>query len=277
MPVPVSQMLTLTSSLIPKEESNMPFIDDELLWCPDNDGKMVDLTQCLQASSTGQPDEFSAMELNALVGGSNIPNVPAEDGEGISNVNEEPFDTLDTFLRELQADLAEANQPTSTTNTTLTSTTTTPITTTTTSCRRHRYNIAAANPLLAEKLATPSTQVSPSSSTSYAAKIEIKSENTMHETNKDLLSHVGKIVTFIDYPPIIKEIYLLPTGFSPMVNNFFLLTNAWVCFHECDCHWGLQTGMWLATERETGQGPVDKPSCVQASALLIIIYSHSCT
>lgn len=90
------------------------------------------------------------MELNALVGASNIPNVPAEDGEGISNVNEEPFDTLDTFLRELQADLAEANQPSSTTtNTTLTSTTTTPITTTTTSCRRHRYNIAAANPLLA--------------------------------------------------------------------------------------------------------------------------------
>lgn len=28
----------------------MPFIDDELLWCPDNDGKMVDLTQCLQVS-----------------------------------------------------------------------------------------------------------------------------------------------------------------------------------------------------------------------------------
>ncbi|KAK0090097.1 hypothetical protein PV326_004239 [Microctonus aethiopoides] len=215
MPVPVSQMLTLTSSLIPKEESNMPFIDDELLWCPDNDGKMVDLTQCLQASSTGQPDEFSAMELNALVGASNIPNVPAEDGEGISNVNEEPFDTLDTFLRELQADLAEANQPSSTTtNTTLTSTTTTPITITT-SCRRHRYNIAAANPLLAEKLATPSTQVSPSSSTSYAAKIEIKTENTMHETNK--------------------------------VRGYV--------FTGVDCHWGLQTGMWLATERETGQGP----------------------
>lgn len=48
MPVPISQTLTLTSSLVPKEESNMPFIDDELLWCPDNDGKMVDLTQCLQ-------------------------------------------------------------------------------------------------------------------------------------------------------------------------------------------------------------------------------------
>lgn len=24
----------------------MPFIDDDLLWCPDNDGKMVDLS-CL--------------------------------------------------------------------------------------------------------------------------------------------------------------------------------------------------------------------------------------
>ncbi|OXU19311.1 hypothetical protein TSAR_007284 [Trichomalopsis sarcophagae] len=59
MPVPISQTLTLTSTLVPKEESTMPFIDDELLWCPDNDGKMVDLTQCLQGatgrSGRGQP------------------------------------------------------------------------------------------------------------------------------------------------------------------------------------------------------------------------------
>jgi hypothetical protein len=47
MPVPVSQTPTLTSTLVPKEESNMPFIDDELFWYSDNDGKM-DLTQCLQ-------------------------------------------------------------------------------------------------------------------------------------------------------------------------------------------------------------------------------------
>lgn len=26
----------------------MPFIDNDLLWCPDNDGKMVDLSSCLQ-------------------------------------------------------------------------------------------------------------------------------------------------------------------------------------------------------------------------------------
>ncbi|KAF7387874.1 hypothetical protein HZH66_010641 [Vespula vulgaris] len=172
MPVPVSQTLTLTSTLVPKEESNMPFIDDELLWCPDNDGKMVDLTQCLQESSTGQSVEFSAMELSALVGTPAAPNVPAEESEGMSNVTgEEPFDTLDTFLRELQADLAEASQPSSTT---------TPLTN---SCRRQRYNIAAANPLLAEKLAAPSSQASPTT-IPYAARAEIKTENIQHETSK---------------------------------------------------------------------------------------------
>ncbi|XP_035739873.1 ecdysone-induced protein 74EF-like isoform X2 [Vespa mandarinia] len=172
MPVPVSQTLTLTSTLVPKEESNMPFIDDELLWCPDNDGKMVDLTQCLQESSTGQSVEFSAMELSALVGTPAAPNVPTEEGEGMSNVTgEEPFDTLDTFLRELQADLAEASQPSSTT---------TPLSN---SCRRQRYNIAAANPLLAEKLAAPSSQASPTT-IPYATRAEIKTENIQHETSK---------------------------------------------------------------------------------------------
>lgn len=79
------------------------------------------------------------MELSAFVGAPTASSVPSEDGEGVSSVSEEPFDTLDTFLRELQADLAEASQPTSTT---------TPLSTIT-PCRRQRYNIAAANPLLA--------------------------------------------------------------------------------------------------------------------------------
>ncbi|CAD1479678.1 unnamed protein product, partial [Heterotrigona itama] len=176
----------------------MPFIDDELLWCPDNDGKMVDLTQCLQVgpssknqfcnrksksltrlyrlshqeSSTGQSVEFSPMELSALVGTPAAPNMPAEEGEGMAGVTgEEPFDTLDTFLRELQADLAEASQPTSTT------------TSATPSCRRQRYNIAAANPLLAEKLAAPSSQASPTS-IPYAARAEIKTESIQPETSK---------------------------------------------------------------------------------------------
>ncbi|XP_044021163.1 ecdysone-induced protein 74EF isoform X2 [Aphidius gifuensis] len=182
MPVPVSQTLTLTSSLIPKEESTMPFIDDELLWCPDNDGKMVDLTQCLQENGTGQSVEFSSMDLSALVGApSETPqNVPVRDDNGdMSSVNEDTlqsFDTLDTFLRELQADLAEASQPTSTTSTTINNNI---------SCRRQmRYNIAAANPLLAEKLAAPSSQISPSSLNSYSARAEIKTENIMTGSSK---------------------------------------------------------------------------------------------
>lgn len=83
------------------------------------------------------------MELNALVGAPAAPNGPTEESENMVNVaGDEPFDTLDTFLRELQADLAEASQPTSTT------------TPTGASYRRQRYNIAAANPLLAGKLPT---------------------------------------------------------------------------------------------------------------------------
>lgn len=75
------------------------------------------------------------MELSALVGTPAAPNVPAEEGAGMSNVTgEELFDPLD-FLRELEA---EASQPTSTT--------------TPSSYKRQRYNIAAANPLLAGNL-----------------------------------------------------------------------------------------------------------------------------
>lgn len=81
------------------------------------------------------------MELSALVGAPQgaPPNVPADDGdEGMSSVTDE---TIDTFLRELQADLAEASQPTSTTPST------------NSNCRRPMrcHNIAAANPLLAGK------------------------------------------------------------------------------------------------------------------------------
>lgn len=78
------------------------------------------------------------MELSALVGTPAASNVPPEEGEGMPGVTgEEPFDPLDTFLRELSVDLHEPSQPTSTT------------TSVTSSCRRQRYNIAAANPLLA--------------------------------------------------------------------------------------------------------------------------------
>lgn len=114
----------------------------------------------LQENNPSQPDEFSTMELNALVGvpggatnassenpeaitvthpvnSSNSIVHNASSSSGAGSGSDEPFDTLDTFLRELQADLAEASQSTSST-TSLSS-----------SCKRQRYNIAAANPLLA--------------------------------------------------------------------------------------------------------------------------------
>lgn len=96
---------------------------------------ILELSVCFQQSNTGQSVEFSPMELSALVGTPAAPNVPAEEGAGMSGVTgEELFDPLD-FLRELEA---EASQPTSTT--------------TPSSYRRQRHNIAAANPLLAGKL-----------------------------------------------------------------------------------------------------------------------------
>ncbi|EFN61991.1 hypothetical protein EAG_01744 [Camponotus floridanus] len=169
MPVPVSQTPTLTSTLVPKEESNMPFIDDELFWYSDNDGKM-DLTQCLQQSNTGQSVEFSPIELSALVGTPAASNVPAEEGADMSGITgEELFDPMD-LLREFDA---EPSQPTSTT--------------TLSSYRRQRHNIAALNPLLAEKLAAPSTQTS-STSIPYASRAEIKTENIQPEPSKEILA-----------------------------------------------------------------------------------------
>ncbi|XP_049845213.1 ecdysone-induced protein 74EF isoform X1 [Schistocerca gregaria] len=51
----------------------MPFIDDDLLWCPDNDGKMVDLSQCLDSGNQQEGGgtglgELSQQDLSGLVG-----------------------------------------------------------------------------------------------------------------------------------------------------------------------------------------------------------------
>ncbi|XP_055845629.1 ecdysone-induced protein 74EF-like isoform X2 [Episyrphus balteatus] len=45
----------------------MPFIDDALLWCPDNDGRMVgglDIATCLQDASTGNGNSNQNTDLN---------------------------------------------------------------------------------------------------------------------------------------------------------------------------------------------------------------------
>lgn len=43
------KLATLTTPLRSgSATAGMPFIDDALLWCPDNDGRMVDISTCLQ-------------------------------------------------------------------------------------------------------------------------------------------------------------------------------------------------------------------------------------
>lgn len=96
------------------------------------------------------------MELNALENAPTVLNLPIENPGTSSDINdahgninnsnmsngvestEETFDTLDTFLRELQADLAEANQGQTSSNCSNGN-----------AYKRQRCNIAAANPLLA--------------------------------------------------------------------------------------------------------------------------------
>ncbi len=44
----------------------MPFIDDDLLWCPDNDGKMVDLS-CLVSAPCPPPCRSAALAFMYLL------------------------------------------------------------------------------------------------------------------------------------------------------------------------------------------------------------------
>uniref|UniRef100_A0A0A9YTZ3 Ecdysone-induced protein 74EF isoform B n=1 Tax=Lygus hesperus TaxID=30085 RepID=A0A0A9YTZ3_LYGHE len=117
----------------------MPFIDDDLLWCPDGDSKMVDLSQCLD--SGGGLGELTQTDLSGLVSGIDEDedilksfeveqllfdfnsDEREENNNNLSGTNKNQ--TL-AFLQELQRN--QANR---------------------------KFNIAAANPLLAEKLAAP--------------------------------------------------------------------------------------------------------------------------
>lgn len=47
----------------------MPFIDDDLLWCPDNDGRMIDYSACLDAVQTGNQINDGSGGMN--MGGAN--------------------------------------------------------------------------------------------------------------------------------------------------------------------------------------------------------------
>lgn len=67
----------------------MPFIDDELLWCPDNDGRMVDIS----ANPSGQEMAGNTCDLSEL-------DPLCNDSEDIlRQLAEHPFE-LDSFFQE---------------------------------------------------------------------------------------------------------------------------------------------------------------------------------
>ncbi|KAJ8932919.1 hypothetical protein NQ318_005995 [Aromia moschata] len=125
----------------------MPFIDNDLLWSSDHDGKMVDLSSCLQDASVaiGQQNvatgtsggglgELSQSDLSSLV-----PPLP----EGQMADTEDIFKHLsDTTAIEIESILSEFSQ--------------TPYIKV--MLEMKKYTMAAANPILAEKLSTPSDQ-----------------------------------------------------------------------------------------------------------------------
>lgn len=193
----------------------MPFIDNDLLWCPDNDGKMVDLSSCLQVSAlfthqesfnnvtfclkdaasvavgqqTAAPQnggglgELSQSDLSSLVPPIQEGPEPMPDTEDIFKQLSETSFEIDNFLNEFNTSeikvssvwrLAQANiqkynfQQEENNNNIPNSNNEHPAHSSashqksahvTVEMRSLKFTIAAANPLLAEKLAQPTGQL----------------------------------------------------------------------------------------------------------------------
>ncbi|XP_062540469.1 ecdysone-induced protein 74EF-like isoform X2 [Armigeres subalbatus] len=72
----------------------MPFIDEDLLWCPDNDARMVDLQACLQdANGQNQPSDASSAN-----------------GCDLNNLEESLCNDSDDLLRQLTENTFELEQ-----------------------------------------------------------------------------------------------------------------------------------------------------------------------
>lgn len=142
----------------------MPFIDNDLLWSSDHDGKMVDLSSCLQDASIaigqqsigqgGGLGELSQSDLSTLV-----PTV----AENQSNDNDDILKHFsDTAAMEIDSLLNEFNtgpyiKQEENNNNIPDAFNADDLVSSTHSCPKNgsKLNIAAANPILAEKLATP--------------------------------------------------------------------------------------------------------------------------
>ncbi|XP_054273368.1 ecdysone-induced protein 74EF isoform X2 [Macrosteles quadrilineatus] len=166
----------------------MPFIDDDLLWDNDSDGKIPDLSQCLANETSNSLGELSSNVLSEL--DSQLDNEaedifnqladPSFELEQFFDFNEEKFLSLHETCKSLltrsalpkynnhQLLLEENNNSVAAKN---------PATVALlqeihkNSQRVSKLNIAAANPLLAEKLATPASVVPGSPTASCEAPV----------------------------------------------------------------------------------------------------------
>ncbi|XP_068082850.1 ecdysone-induced protein 74EF isoform X2 [Anabrus simplex] len=143
----------------------MPFIDDDLLWCPDNDGKMVDLSQCLEAAGSQQEaegslrlGELTESDLNGLVSGIDVD----EDEDIFKRLGGDSTFELDNIFDAFE-EKEENNNNVVSSNGGASGGGVTSSSALSKSATR-KFNIAAANPLLAEKLAAPPPVVSSCSS-----------------------------------------------------------------------------------------------------------------
>ncbi|PNF23933.1 hypothetical protein B7P43_G12410 [Cryptotermes secundus] len=190
----------------------MPFIDDDLLWCPDNDGKMVDLTQCLEAASGAQQQqqqhtgssglgELSQSDLTGLV--SSLDEDAEEDL--FKQLGESTFE-LDNFFTDFEDKEENNNNVVSQgggggTASDIVTSSTTPVKSATSllDSRAKKFTIAAANPLLAEKLAAPpplaSSAPTPAAITTTpfnTGRVTIKTECLAPDSSKGRNSHVQR-------------------------------------------------------------------------------------
>ncbi|XP_063909171.1 ecdysone-induced protein 74EF isoform X1 [Zophobas morio] len=196
----------------------MPFIDNDLLWSSDHDGKMVDISSCLQDASvpgaqqntTGMGlGELSQSDLSSLV--PPLPEANIADNEDIfKHLSDTTSIEIDTLLNEFNstpfikqeennnipncaADEASGNSATHQKSAQVML-----------EMRSLKYTIAAANPILAEKLATPSEQnIQPSNNGSrpQLAPLTPKVEKVDKEQNNYLHQLLSRQRTDLQHHP----------------------------------------------------------------------------
>ncbi|KAK9884748.1 hypothetical protein WA026_007597 [Henosepilachna vigintioctopunctata] len=152
----------------------MPFIDNDLLWSSDHDGKMVDISSCLQDASVavGQQNiaqggggaalgELSQSDLSSLVPSASEGQM--NDDDIFKHLSDTAAIEIDSLLNEFNAtpyikQEENNNIPNSCTDNDVSSSHGHQKSAVSIEMRSLKFTIAAANPILAEKLSTPSEQ-----------------------------------------------------------------------------------------------------------------------